>query len=598
MRNILQFLLLGLLTTNASGQQNSRQSSIICESYIGSSINTLSAAWGNKTNLWYDKDIDALVLVFAFDTSSIGYSFSTDHGVTWTTDTMLYHASSLTFNGRQPQGVIYNPAGNTNANNAFVTCFGATTDGATWNAHYEGTALMGSGANQQTIFPFSSTLETYVPQGGTIVKNTGVTWWSAAGSDGNTYNDTVVLTKGTFGGGNFSYIYTMLPVTVCIDNNGNKMFRNQSVIFDDSGQFGYTVVIGNDWVCSIDPSDSTIGLIVYKTADFGNTWYQIPSPQISSVDPLLQNNGSIYSVGTQLDLAIDQQGTLHVGVPVIPFKPGNFVDSFFVTSEWGLFDFSYSSINNNWSTCFIGSTDTYFGAYGVMAGPINPYVTEDNRLQLSRSWNGDKLFFTWFDTDTLIFGSASGNIFSDMHSKGVDVVTGLWTPEINFTASSGASFDGASYFGNVSYYTINDGMFEVIPASVNSFISPPISTGQPAGILYIGCASMDQPYSIQGSCITGVSLLGIKNQNSNILPVFYPNPSSGKTFADITLTNTSDVSIEITNTVGQVISSISYSNLPIGKNTLSIDCSNFSKGLYFYSIKAGDEKITKLMSVE
>jgi hypothetical protein len=77
----------------------------------------------------------------------------------------------------------------------------------------------------------------------------------------------------------------------------------------------------------------------------------------------------------------------------------------------------------------------------------------------------------------------------------------------------------------------------------------------------------------------------------------YPNPFTGKTSVDVTLAKAGDVSIEISNVVGQVLSNINYQNLHSGLNTLTIDATAISHGLYFFTVKAGNSSVTKRMSV-
>jgi len=78
----------------------------------------------------------------------------------------------------------------------------------------------------------------------------------------------------------------------------------------------------------------------------------------------------------------------------------------------------------------------------------------------------------------------------------------------------------------------------------------------------------------------------------------YPNPYTGKTSVDVTLAKANDVTIEISNAIGQVLSTTTYKNMHSGVNTLTIDGSSLSKGLYFYTVKSGNETSTNTMSVE
>ena len=597
------------------GSGNSTQT--LCEAALGSAGNQFGSAFGPKTNLWYNRDLNTLTFIHrANPTSSastigfIEYDYSTDGGVTWTNN-VGYVYRDTTWNGttqdqrgRYPQGGIYNPPGNTNPANAYMTGYGPVTDAAAvinggWPWHYEGTTQLGSSTNNQQLFNIdqaSGGIGAIIPQGGTIVKNTGDTWWSTEGYDGAGYDDTIVLSHGVYNGaGDFNYTFVKIPAPVCVDNSGSKMYQNCAVIFNDAGDKGYVVVLGNNWVCNNDP-DSTMGMFVFKTTDGGNTWYEIPRPDQNLVDAMLLNGGYSYQTSTQLDLAMDRDDHLHVALPIVPFQPGNTIYLGYEYASWGLFDFTTTN-DVTWTACLITKPQTYYGDFGVAGSTSDPQIQDENRLQISRSWEGSKIFYTWFDTDTAIFGPGLNN-FPDARSVGMDLDGNLWTAEVGHTEFSGTSADGSSLFGNVSYYTINDGTNENIPIVIDLMASPQ-SSGQPVFFYYEGCAAMSN-YVNTGNCIdvsTGIKDL-TSNANTFSVSGNYPNPYSGKTTIDVTLVNASDVSVEISNTIGQVLSTVTYNNLNAGVNQLTIDGSTLSKGLYFYTVKAGNESVTRTMSVK
>jgi hypothetical protein len=78
----------------------------------------------------------------------------------------------------------------------------------------------------------------------------------------------------------------------------------------------------------------------------------------------------------------------------------------------------------------------------------------------------------------------------------------------------------------------------------------------------------------------------------------YPNPYTGKTSFDIKLQKLSDVSVEVINILGEVLSFSKYSNLGAGTHTLIIDGSKFSAGIYMYKVKAGNDVVTRKMIVQ
>jgi hypothetical protein len=589
-KNLL--LIIVLINLNASGQ--------LVDIPIGTSSNQFTDAFGQYTNLWYDSTLNSIVFAHLSNTQngwpSAGfavYDYSTDGGMTWNTDQRFAYADSLdTIPARLPQAVIYNPPGNTDPNAAFVTAFGATNPHAGRN-YFNGTAPMITGANTDTIYPHALLGSVILsPEGGMIVKNTGQTYWSAQGFDGSDYSDTIHLSRGTFNSatGSFDYSFIKIPAPVCTDASGRKMFAAQSVVFNDAGDQGFLVILGNDWVCAALPSDSTLGVIIYSTHDSGLTWNREISLLMSPLDPLLLANGSDYSTGFTFDMGIDKNNTLHVALPVHKSLPGGIVSV--VPGEWGLFDIIF---NGYADACLLSKPQTYRGFYGITGSTTDPEIIEDNRIQFSRSWDGSKVFFTWFDTDTSLFGSV-GNIFPDMISRGYDLSQNLWTNEINFTLNAGLFSSSNCSFANVSYYTLYDGTNENIPAVYNSMGS---NTGSPVQFHYIGGAAVSG-YTVPGNCFQLFNHISAPAANFSELSASspYPNPFTGKTSVDVTLAKAGDASIEISNTVGQLLSATDYKNLPAGKNTLTIDGSSLSKGLYFFTVKAGSDALTRSMSIE
>ena len=77
----------------------------------------------------------------------------------------------------------------------------------------------------------------------------------------------------------------------------------------------------------------------------------------------------------------------------------------------------------------------------------------------------------------------------------------------------------------------------------------------------------------------------------------YPNPFNGVVNIDITLEQTSDVSIDIYDLTGRVISTIVQQKLNAGKHSFTWNANNngtiVEPGIYFYRMKAGEEVVTK-----
>ncbi len=76
-----------------------------------------------------------------------------------------------------------------------------------------------------------------------------------------------------------------------------------------------------------------------------------------------------------------------------------------------------------------------------------------------------------------------------------------------------------------------------------------------------------------------------------------PNPFTGKTQAEITLTKPASVSLEVTTLTGCSKWNKDYGTASAGVHTLIIDATGLAAGVYFYTVTAGSRKMTMKMMV-
>ena len=97
-------------------------------------------------------------------------------------------------------------------------------------------------------------------------------------------------------------------------------------------------------------------------------------------------------------------------------------------------------------------------------------------------------------------------------------------------------------------------------------------------------------------------ITGIKKQDGapSLLTVHqnYPNPFNGRTRIRFDLAQAGPVSLEVMNGMGQVV----YQSLPevrtAGSHTLALEGDGLAKGVYFYTVTAGTQKVTRKMILE
>ena len=82
---------------------------------------------------------------------------------------------------------------------------------------------------------------------------------------------------------------------------------------------------------------------------------------------------------------------------------------------------------------------------------------------------------------------------------------------------------------------------------------------------------------------------GITENKKNISAVsLFPNPVKGNRISlNYSLTQNSNVSVEIYNMLGAQVKFISCPNMSVGKNELNVDLSDFLNGLYFVRLQSG-----------
>jgi hypothetical protein len=96
-------------------------------------------------------------------------------------------------------------------------------------------------------------------------------------------------------------------------------------------------------------------------------------------------------------------------------------------------------------------------------------------------------------------------------------------------------------------------------------------------------------------------ITGNKEKNAN--HDFYvsqnaPNPVTGSTSVQVKLKRPSTLSLEIYSTLGQKVLELQKGKVSSGEWQFMIDASGLNSGVYFYTVRAGDQQITKKMIVE
>jgi hypothetical protein len=98
--------------------------------------------------------------------------------------------------------------------------------------------------------------------------------------------------------------------------------------------------------------------------------------------------------------------------------------------------------------------------------------------------------------------------------------------------------------------------------------------------------------------VLNVTTAGVNEFNSNISALQnYPNPASNNTMISYSLKETANVNLTVYDIAGKKLSDLSQGIQSAGNHNVKLDVSNLSSGMYFYTIIAGDNKMTSKITV-
>lgn len=424
---------------------------------MGSAGNVYSVLQGNVNSLAADEATNSIVFVHRNNpgvnggsTAELRYDISSNGGSTFTIDQgVLNPNADVVLNAtRYPNAVVYNPAGNTNTSNAYLGYYGSTVDINTnnWNGHISGVAQLNNNAAT-----FTETINTF-NSGNTLIGKSlvrgapGVFWAADHGYDSGTtlFTGEIVISKGIWNNNtndiDWSVDTIIDPTNYDTFLNGNPQVAALSlnIAFDPTGTTGWLAFntdMDND-------NDAIFNPTFYYTDDAGATWQ---GPIVTKLHTYqdLENftgaNGTTEKVTAAFDadLAVDVNGVPHMLVVIGPapttaysvFNPS-------ATFKLGVYDLTVDTSATGKCQVqphFLRELNTFRGTFGA--------AVQDNRPQISRTADGEKLFFGWLDSPATALNNSTPNLFG----VGMDVVNNTKTAVTNFTGSD-ANWDQLAFF--------------------------------------------------------------------------------------------------------------------------------------------------------
>lgn len=582
---------------------------------IGTSGNAYGLYNGGRTAIWADPRINSVVFVHRAaavpGSGFLQYDLSKNGGATWTSNIdSLYKRPP---DARYPQGGIYNPTGNTNPNNAYVAYFAPTLDNSNsnWGGYCYGVhKLDSSTSSKQGTFTSSGAIRQGVPDAFTITQG-GVAWIvDAAQRDAlpSGYTDTLIIAKGIWNSTTNTYDYTRsllyFPTSkgTYAGANTSTSIADIKIAFAPNGQTGY--------ISMLTHADSTKNKgygyypVFLKTTDGGANWSAPINPALTPI-PAIQNFVSDdklasyfttvppreninYHCAFDHDLVVDANGNPHVVVVV----------SIETSTAWSVLTSGSGAVgyyalfeifSNNGGTTWDAYLLKYLSRFRTTYTAGTSTISEDNRVQAASTLDGTKLFFTWLDTDTITFPGLTGNGAPDIWFAALDVTNDKRVPVINVT--TGSTADGEANQGTLSHYVFGSTGSYSIPLVYQSFTS--LDGALPVTYKYVhGFSVLDNQFKTPGEGFgDGENMINRVSQN-------YPNPFNDVTTIRVDLAKSTNLSVEVYNMIGQKVIELNEGSKAAGAHFINIKGDKLNSGIYFYTVTAGNQKVTKKMIVE
>jgi hypothetical protein len=434
---------------------------------IGGSMNIYGMLVSLSKPLNYDARLNAISFIHrkgtTYDAQPVSNSgaivahITTNWGATWDSTCIWSDGTNL---ARYPQGGIYNPAGNSNINNAYAVGCGPVTGGSGWvgnwyaskqlgAGNYNNTASAAPGAQQfiANTGPFAPALNkhdfsrySFSTTDNGVVRSIATIYGDVSGTTNQSQAIRgAMIVKGTFNAGTFTWTGdSIIPQTI-VRSNGSKQFFGQPMMaWNEAGTVGYVVFIGA--AATATGSNKGWQPIVYKTTNSGASWVNIPGIDFNSpaMQPVKDHIATVntntnlevpfFKIDEGLDCIVDADNKLHiVGTLVGTARTHN--DSLEYTWQFtnqGVsgYGWGHSPGNRPYVYDFIGdgldawtyvtldslSSEGPGGSTGAAGYDDNPWdadpnnsgskVSSDSRLQLGRTPDGQYIVCSWAESDT------------------------------------------------------------------------------------------------------------------------------------------------------------------------------------------------------
>lgn len=456
---------------------------------IGTAYNLYTILLAGQAQVSYSPGINSVGFIHRQNSGTAGgsggmaYDLSTDGGATWSTNNILtpsYNAGTSGMSGnRYPSGAIWNPSGNTDPSNAYFVAHTPTLTPVTgsWGSTLRASQKFDGSDLNELYYSEDDASNDYIPYGLQAYESESL-WSTNINLDGNTHYVYEITPDGS---GGFTWDATTIMADWYILADATAATTtDHTVAFDNDGVIGYALLNG-----SLDgDGEHNVQPTILKTTDGGASWSYLPWFDLSSLSEVQDwiaasdlGAGPIKPYFSEFDATVDNEGRLNIFAAVLSGFSSNVADSlYYIYSDYTVLMHFTTSNGSDWTAKEIGYSVLTGVNFGAVAITYNP--------QISRNADGDRLFMTWSNSDSLIFTDHSA---PDIYAIGYSTTSGEYTSEKNITA--GTDYEYGAFYPTTGQVSIDNGDSYEVPVV---FALPGVDDVSPPQFYYIKGITFDE----------------------------------------------------------------------------------------------------------
>lgn len=568
---------------------------------------------------------------------------STNGGGVWTNSNgpiythTIYDTSSNNHGARYPQGVIYNPSGNTNPQDAILFGNPRILNGSNdaWGGLGLGWKSVGPTVSKRQKL-WSSDEQFHFRTESMEVTSQGNVFLVEPEEDlsnGITFTDRIFVYKFTYNSttNNFDSLVNEIP----FPNEGGDyttQIGGTAISFAPDGLTGFVAMSAfNNYYDSVGAYVPYIS----KTTDGGQSWspfklIQINHPYQNFTSPGLdglRNNlfvsdfvrftgdgeivpaqrGEEYAhkvdyIVNDIDLTVDSYGFAHIltnvsvsGFGDTLFSVPSSISYFPNYGSWNM-DLFIKDLNDEPTGFVINKNEGLNGLYGSPTSTADQLI-EGNRPQVARSADGNMIVFCWYDTDL----TAHPPALEDNPNSNPD----LWTLRVRVLGpgdirigqprnmTKGSDYDGLAIQGSVAPQLLNatEG-FKLASTIVNLPAFSGSSAVWPTTHVFVNNLSVPSSPDSTNNIppiyypVVGNQLVKDDIQKLNQLKLF-PNPGRGTFLLQFISGNPGQARVSLVDAVGRILDYRTMS-VSAGENHFKQEFDNIKSGIYQLKVQMPD----------